>query len=270
MCEHRAVGDPQQRRRPLEPAGERVRVRGDAERARERAAEVRPREARRLGHVLDVDVVGVAPVGEVAGAQQMPLGRDEGHARPVWRPRVASVSGQAMKVIYTYTDEAPALATHSFLPVIEAFAGAAGVDVELRDISLSGRILAAFELRAATRSPSSASWPGRRTRTSSSCRTSAPRSRSSRPRSRSCRTPGYDLPTTRTYATRTRARAVRHRQGQRGQPGAARGQLRPPRARRRQGSSRATTRTRWARGRRTPGRTSRRWARATSARPRRR
>jgi isocitrate dehydrogenase len=50
------------------------------------------------------------------------------------------------KVIYTYTDEAPALATHSFLPIIEAFAGAAGVDVELRDISLAGRILARFEL----------------------------------------------------------------------------------------------------------------------------
>src|SRR5689334_19965232 len=49
-----------------------------------------------------------------------------------------------MKVIYTYTDEAPALATHSLLPVIEAFAGAAGVGVELRDISLAGRILAQF------------------------------------------------------------------------------------------------------------------------------
>jgi isocitrate dehydrogenase len=49
-----------------------------------------------------------------------------------------------MKVIYTYTDEAPALATHSFLPVIEAFAGAAGIEVELRDISLAGRILARF------------------------------------------------------------------------------------------------------------------------------
>src|ERR1044072_9186517 len=47
-----------------------------------------------------------------------------------------------MKVIYTYTDEAPALATHSLLPIIRAFAGQAGVDVELRDISLSGRILA--------------------------------------------------------------------------------------------------------------------------------
>ena len=49
-----------------------------------------------------------------------------------------------MTVIYTYTDEAPALATHSFLPIIRAFAGQAGVDVELRDISLAGRILAQF------------------------------------------------------------------------------------------------------------------------------
>src|SRR3954451_715152 len=49
-----------------------------------------------------------------------------------------------MKVIYTYTDEAPALATHSLLPIIRAFAGRAGVEVELRDISLAGRILAQF------------------------------------------------------------------------------------------------------------------------------
>jgi isocitrate dehydrogenase len=49
-----------------------------------------------------------------------------------------------MKLIYTYTDEAPALATHSFLPIIRAFAGVAGVEVELRDISLAGRILAQF------------------------------------------------------------------------------------------------------------------------------
>jgi isocitrate dehydrogenase len=49
-----------------------------------------------------------------------------------------------MKLIYTYTDEAPALATHSFLPIIEAFAGQAGVDIELRDISLAGRILSQF------------------------------------------------------------------------------------------------------------------------------
>ena len=48
------------------------------------------------------------------------------------------------KIVYTHTDEAPALATYSLLPVIQAFAGAAGVTVESRDISLAGRILAAF------------------------------------------------------------------------------------------------------------------------------
>ncbi|MEJ2562700.1 MAG: NADP-dependent isocitrate dehydrogenase [Anaerolineales bacterium] len=47
-------------------------------------------------------------------------------------------------IIYTKTDEAPALATYSFLPIIRAFTDAAGIDVELRDISLAGRILANF------------------------------------------------------------------------------------------------------------------------------
>ncbi|MBM4184974.1 MAG: NADP-dependent isocitrate dehydrogenase [Gemmatimonadetes bacterium] len=47
-------------------------------------------------------------------------------------------------IIYTWTDEAPALATHALLPVIRAFAGAAGVPIETRDISLAGRVLAAF------------------------------------------------------------------------------------------------------------------------------
>jgi isocitrate dehydrogenase len=49
-----------------------------------------------------------------------------------------------MKIIYTHTDEAPALATQSLLPIIEAFAAAADVELELRDISLAGRILAQF------------------------------------------------------------------------------------------------------------------------------
>ncbi len=48
------------------------------------------------------------------------------------------------KIIYTLTDEAPALATYSFLPIIKAFASAASVAVETRDISLSGRIIANF------------------------------------------------------------------------------------------------------------------------------
>lgn len=48
------------------------------------------------------------------------------------------------KIIYTYTDEAPALATHSFLPIIEKFAASAEVEIELSDISLAARILSAF------------------------------------------------------------------------------------------------------------------------------
>src|SRR6187397_69943 len=48
------------------------------------------------------------------------------------------------KIIYTHTDEAPLLATYSFLPIVEAYAGKAGVAIETRDISLAGRILAQF------------------------------------------------------------------------------------------------------------------------------
>ena len=48
------------------------------------------------------------------------------------------------KIIYTLTDEAPALATKSFLPIVQAFAGAADVEIETRDISLAGRVIANF------------------------------------------------------------------------------------------------------------------------------
>ncbi|MEY4997925.1 MAG: hypothetical protein RLY59_1329, partial [Actinomycetota bacterium] len=50
-------------------------------------------------------------------------------------------------IVYTYTDEAPALATASFLPIVQAYAKAAGVSIETRDISLAGRILSAFPER---------------------------------------------------------------------------------------------------------------------------
>jgi isocitrate dehydrogenase len=59
---------------------------------------------------------------------------------------VTEPSADSAKIIYTYTDEAPALATHSLLPILAAFAKAAGVQVETRDISLAGRILATFDL----------------------------------------------------------------------------------------------------------------------------
>ena len=47
-------------------------------------------------------------------------------------------------IIYTLTDEAPFLATHSLLPIIKRFCSSSGVHFELKDISLAGRILAAF------------------------------------------------------------------------------------------------------------------------------
>src|SRR5947209_11571340 len=52
-----------------------------------------------------------------------------------------------MKIVYTLTDEAPALATRSLLPIVDAFTTAAGIEIEPRDISLAGRILAQFPER---------------------------------------------------------------------------------------------------------------------------
>ena len=46
------------------------------------------------------------------------------------------------KIIYTLTDEAPMLATHSFLPIVQSFTSPAGVEIETKDISLAGRIIA--------------------------------------------------------------------------------------------------------------------------------
>src|SRR6478735_3860614 len=57
--------------------------------------------------------------------------------------RTGAVRAMA-RIIYTHTDEAPLLATYSFLPIIEAYAAQAGVEVETRDISLAGRIIAQF------------------------------------------------------------------------------------------------------------------------------
>ena len=54
------------------------------------------------------------------------------------------MTDNAPSIVYTHTDEAPALATRSLLPIVEAFARQAGVPVTTADISLSGRILAAF------------------------------------------------------------------------------------------------------------------------------
>lgn len=54
------------------------------------------------------------------------------------------MSTDSSKIIYTITDEAPALATHSLLPIIQAYAASSGINIETRDISLAGRIIANF------------------------------------------------------------------------------------------------------------------------------
>ena len=54
------------------------------------------------------------------------------------------MSEQKATIIYTETDEAPALATYSLLPIIKGFTNGSNIEVEIRDISLSGRIIANF------------------------------------------------------------------------------------------------------------------------------
>ncbi|GAA5150288.1 NADP-dependent isocitrate dehydrogenase [Pseudonocardia eucalypti] len=105
-----------------------------------------------------------------------------------------------MKVIYTYTDEAPALATHSFLPIIEAFAGKAGVAVETRDISLAGRILAHFpdRLTAEQRVPDALAELGELAKTPEANIIKLPNISASIPQLKAAikelQTAGYDVP----------------------------------------------------------------------------
>src|SRR5690606_2830709 len=65
-------------------------------------------------------------------------------AAPPSPPSYEPTMSDAPKILYTLTDEAPLLATQSLLPIVQAFAGAAGIAVEPRDISLAARILAQF------------------------------------------------------------------------------------------------------------------------------
>ncbi len=177
---------------------------------------------------------------------------------------MANQTADQHAIIYTHTDEAPLLATYSFLPIVQAYAGQAGVPVETRDISLAGRILAQFperltdEQRSTTRSPSSASWPKARGQHHQAAQhlglDAAAKGRDQRApgAGSSCPTiPTRRGPTrtrTRGDAT-TRSRAVRStRSCARGTPTGAR----PCRS----SSTPASTRTRWARGRPTRRRTS--------------
>ena len=162
-----------------------------------------------------------------------------------------------MKIIYTHTDEAPALATASLLPIVQAFAAAADVDVELRDISLAGRILAQFPelLRARAAGPRRARRARRaRQDARGEHHQAAEHQRlaaAAQGGDRRAAVAGLRDPRLPGRPGRPGAREVRRGQGLGGQPGPARGQLRSPRAGVRQGLRRASTRTAWARGRRT-------------------
>ena len=103
-------------------------------------------------------------------------------------------------IIYTWTDEAPALATHALLPVIRAFAGAAGVTVETRDISLAHRILAQFPdvLKDGQEFPDDLAELGRMTETPEANIIKLPNISASVPQMKACiqelQARGYGLP----------------------------------------------------------------------------
>ncbi len=103
-------------------------------------------------------------------------------------------------IIYTHTDEAPLLATYSFLPIIRAYAGAAGVEVETRDISLAGRIIALFpeRLREEQRLPNALAELGELAKTPDANIIKLPNVSASMPQLKAAiaelQSKGYDLP----------------------------------------------------------------------------
>ena len=145
-----------------------------------------------------------------------------------------------MKIIYTYTDEAPALATRSLLPIVEAFAGKAGVPVETRDISLAARILAQFPDRlGAAAVPDSLAELGSLAQTPEANIIKLPNVSASLPQLKAAiaelQQAGYDVPDYPESPSSAEEQAVPHRlrrgEGKRRESGAARGQFRPPGAR---------------------------------------
>ena len=187
---------------------------------------------------------------------------------------ITELGAGLMKLIYTYTDEAPALATHSFLPIIEAFAGQAGVDIELRDISLAGRILAQFpdRLTEDQRVPDALAELGELAKTPEANIIKLPNISASIPQLKSVikelQEAGYDVPDYPDDPSSAESEAAREAYD-RVKGSAVNPVLREGNSDRRAPASVKSfarrTRTRWARGRRSPSRTSRRCPAATSA-----
>lgn len=107
---------------------------------------------------------------------------------------------ESPKIVYTDTDEAPRLATYSFLPIIKAFTDTAGVGVEMRDISLAGRIIATFpeRLTEAQRIPDELAYLGELTQKFEANIIKLPNISASNPQMHECirelQSKGYNLP----------------------------------------------------------------------------
>lgn len=107
---------------------------------------------------------------------------------------------ESPKIVYTDTDEAPRLATYSFLPIIKAFTDTAGVGVEMRDISLAGRIIATFpeRLTDAQRIPDELAYLGKLTQKFEANIIKLPNISASNPQMHECirelQNKGYNLP----------------------------------------------------------------------------
>ena len=106
----------------------------------------------------------------------------------------------SLRIIYTKVDEAPALATYSFLPIVKAFTGSSGIDIETRDISLAGRIIAAFpeNLTDAQRQPDDLAELGKLVKTPDANIIKLPNISASIPQLRAAikelQDQGYDIP----------------------------------------------------------------------------
>lgn len=143
------------------------------------------------------------------------------------------------KIIYTLTDEAPALATRSLLPIVQTFAKSAGITVETRDISLAGRIIALFPdyLDDSQKLGDALSELGALAVQPEANIIKLPNISASMPQLKAAikelQDQGYklpDYPDAPANDTERDVKALRQGQGQRRQPRAARRQLRPPRA----------------------------------------
>ena len=149
------------------------------------------------------------------------------------------MTNNGYRIIYTHTDEAPALATYSFYPIIKTFAEACGVKVETRDISLAGRSSSNFpeKLAPAQRIPDDLAELGELATKPEANIIKLPNISASVPQLKAAiaelQAQGYTLPDYPEEPANDEEKAthaLRQGDGQRREPGAARRQLRPPRA----------------------------------------